>query len=425
MTVTREHLKTWLLRISLTGGAQAAIQALGLVGGILVIRTLPATEYAYYTIAYAVLGTLGVLCDGGISTGVTALSAKVWQNPAAMGRIYKEGMHLRRRFAVAGLTVALPIMGVLLHRQGANLGQILAIAGSLIPTFFSTLTGQIREISLRLHQRLQELQVTQLTTAGARLGLIATILKTLPSAPVAILASGLPQLWANRRLQKKAAPLIDLNQPPDPVIRRELWTYIGKILPGSIYYALSGQITVLLISVFGNVDTIAQVGASGRLAMLLNVVATVFGLIVTPRFSKLPNDTRRLLSYYYWALGSISLACVSLILPFFLYPHFIDLLLGAKYSDIHAVVLINFVSSSFALISGAGYALTSYRGHVINPSLAIAANISFQVLAAFTNELNTAIGITIYGLEVNAFQVCIFLAYGWIVFRSKTRHVKK
>lgn len=407
MNVSRTQLKTWFVRISLTGGAQAAIQALGLLAGLLVIRTLNSPEYAYYTITNAVLGTLGMLCDSGIITGVAALSAKVWQDPAQLGCIYLEGMRLRRLFAFIGLAGAIPAISILLHQHGASLWQIVAISGSLIPTFYCTITGQLHETSLRLHQRLRELQVTQLATAASRVGMLAACLPVWPSAAIAIVASGAPQLWANYTLRKKAAPLLNLNQPPAPAIRRELWGYIRKILPGSIYYALSGQISIWLITIFGNSQAVADVGAASRLTMILNVVSMVFGLLITPRFARLPPNHPRLHFYYYAALIAVGSSCLLLISPFVVFPHTIDLVLGSSYSNIHSIVYLSFLNYSIGLIEGSIFMLRSRRGLIVNQLMAIPLYVLSQGLLIFLINPRSAAGALIISCAMGVIRIFV------------------
>src|SRR5690349_4585514 len=73
--------------VTITGGAQALVQGAGLICGILIIRLLPTNEYAFYTLANTMLGTMTVLADGGISTGVMAQGGKVWQSKAELGTV--------------------------------------------------------------------------------------------------------------------------------------------------------------------------------------------------------------------------------------------------------------------------------------------------------------------------------------------------
>ena len=106
--------KEWLRLTSITGGTQLLIQAIGLLSGIIVIRLLPTTEYALYTLANTMLGTMVVLADSGIGSGVMAESGKVWKDKEKLGVALVTGLDLRRKFAAGSLLVAAPILIYLL-----------------------------------------------------------------------------------------------------------------------------------------------------------------------------------------------------------------------------------------------------------------------------------------------------------------------
>src|SRR4051812_39271310 len=86
----------WGKLISITGSAQVLIQAIGFVSGIMIIRLLSTSEYALYTLANTMLGTMTLLTDGGINTGVMAQGGRVWQDKVKLGIVMNTGMDLRR-----------------------------------------------------------------------------------------------------------------------------------------------------------------------------------------------------------------------------------------------------------------------------------------------------------------------------------------
>lgn len=88
--------------IFITGGAQVLVQLTGLISGILIIRLLPTNEYAFYTLANTMLGTLAVLAGGGISTGGMSEGGKVWRDKARLGGVLATGLKLRRKFRTTG-----------------------------------------------------------------------------------------------------------------------------------------------------------------------------------------------------------------------------------------------------------------------------------------------------------------------------------
>ena len=111
----------WGKLISITGGAQMIVQAVGFICGILIIRLLPVQEYALYTLVNTMLGTISVLADGGISSGVMAQGAKVWQDKEKLGEVLATGLDLRRKFAIGSLLISVPILFYLLiHKNTAT-----------------------------------------------------------------------------------------------------------------------------------------------------------------------------------------------------------------------------------------------------------------------------------------------------------------
>src|SRR4051794_12896030 len=87
----------WGKLITITGGAQAIVQGTGMLSGILIIRLLSTHQYAWYTLANTMLGTMTILSDAGISTGVMAQGGKVWQDKEKLGAVLATGLDLRRK----------------------------------------------------------------------------------------------------------------------------------------------------------------------------------------------------------------------------------------------------------------------------------------------------------------------------------------
>ena len=157
-----ETILNWGKLISITGSAQIIVQILGFASGILIIRLLPVQEYALYTLANTMLGTMTVLADGGISTGVMSQGAKVWQNKVMLGKVLATGLDLRRKFAIFSLLGATPFLIYLLLHNGASWLTTVLIVASLIPAFLAALSDTLLEIVPKLHQDILPLQKNQL-----------------------------------------------------------------------------------------------------------------------------------------------------------------------------------------------------------------------------------------------------------------------
>jgi O-antigen/teichoic acid export membrane protein len=130
------RLFEWTRLVSISAVAQVSIQLISFICGILVIRLLPPHEYALYTLANAMLGTMILLADSGVSTGVMAQAAKVWNDDDKLGTVLVTGLDLRKKFAVLSLLVAFPSLLYLLRHHGSSWGMsalIIIFAGARFP----------------------------------------------------------------------------------------------------------------------------------------------------------------------------------------------------------------------------------------------------------------------------------------------------
>ena len=392
--------------VMVSAAAQAAIQLLTLATGLVVVRLLPVREYAYYTIANAVLGTMSVLSDSGIADSLVAQGGKVWKDRRALGGLIAAGLALRKRFALIAAAISLPLMYILLQRQGATPAAAVLVAASIIPLYASTLTGQLLQIVPRLHQQAARLQRIQVSAAVLRFALVTGVAKLLPLAWIASLCAGAAQAWQNWRLRRLAAGLADLDAAPAPEAWESCMRQVRRSAPSAVYYAFEGQIAILLVSIFGRTSGVASVGALTRLAMIFQVVAAVFALLWVPRFAKLPYD--RPLLKVFWG-SQLALSGVSLIpvLCVALYPQAILWVLGPAYGSLEHEALIAALGGSFGLLGGCSYWMSAARGVVIAPWLMIPLALCVQIVLISILPLSTVAGVLWLGAVTN-------LAY-WIM----------
>jgi FkbM family methyltransferase len=60
-------------------GVQTIVQALGFLVGLIVVRHLSKQEYAHFTVANSLQGTMNILADTGVATALSAIGGRVWQ----------------------------------------------------------------------------------------------------------------------------------------------------------------------------------------------------------------------------------------------------------------------------------------------------------------------------------------------------------
>ena len=414
----------WGKLISITGSSQALIQAIGFISGIMIIRLLSTSEYALYTLANTMLGTMTLLSDGGINTGVMALGGKVWQDKVRLGIVMNTGMDLRRKFAVVSLIIAVPILIVFLKHNEASWLMSVLIVASLIPAFFTALSGSLLEIGPKLHQDIGPLQKNQILSNVFRAILLGATIFIFPWAFIAILSGGLPQLWANIRLRKISSNYVDFSQKPDPEIRKEILTVVKKVLPGAIYYCIYGQITIWLISIFGSTTAIAQIGALSRLTMILNLFSVLFAVLIIPRFARLPEHSTDLLSRFYKIQAGLLLLSIVIVSFVILFPSEILLLLGNKYSGLNTEFILITISSCLSMVAGVTNSILFARGWVMYPVISIGVSVVAQIVLLFVLDLSNMQNVLLFSIINYVIAYVMLVVYFVIKNHSHLKNIK-
>ncbi|MVT11719.1 MATE family efflux transporter [Chitinophaga tropicalis] len=404
----------WVKLVTMTGSAQILIQVISLVSGILVIRMLQPEEYALYTLANTLLGTMSILADGGISTGVMAHGGKVWQDRKELGIVMATGMDLRRKFAVGSLLVSVPILLYLLMHHNASWLMATLIILSLIPTFFMALSGTLLQIAPKLRQDIAPLQKNQVLMNIMRLALLMLTIFVFPWAFVAILAGGLPQIWGNINLRKISSPYADWHQPPDPQIRKDILKLVKRLLPMGIYTCLSSQITIWLISIFGTTRGIAQLGALDRLSMVISFITIMFGTVILPRFSRLANDRGLLLRRFLQIQGGLVVLGIFIVLASWIFSSQILMVLGPNYMGLNREVVLKMIIACLAIIAASTFSLFTSRGWAINPFISIPVSIGSTILGIIFLDVSSVGGVLVMNIMIEVIQVAMYTTYSLI-----------
>jgi len=415
--------REWLMASVITGSAQIGAQLLAFVSGLLVLRLLPPDQYAYYTIATAVSGSMVVLADCGLTNAVLTQGGAHWQDRAALGTIINTGLALRVRLGCIVAALCAPLLIFLLMRQGCGLWEALALTLALQPAFFLGMNYQVMEVAPRLHQRILPLQRLQLLANAARAALTSGSILALPYAFIASLAAALPQFWVNRRLRRLTNEHANPQSAPDPQVRARMLEQVKRSAPGSIYYALSGQISVWLVSVFGTTASVATVGALGRLAVAFSALALVFNTLAVSRFARIPaSEPQRILARFWQSQALLALACAGPLATLWMFPRTVLSILGPHYADYPDEALLMGISGAVGIMNAAAYGLGAARGLITPPALTIPLSIAVQVALISLLRVDTVNGVIWLGLLTTTSILLLTNAY---LFEKLRRQAKR
>lgn len=401
----------WLKLLLITGGGQVAVQAVTFVCGLAVIRLVSIEQYAFYTLATTMLGAMGVIADGGVSSGVMVQAGKVWRDKQRLAGVITTGIYLRRRLAMASMAFGFPLLALLLLRNGASWGVSVAICIALIPVLVATLSAPILDAPLRLHRQVWSLQSINISAGLLRLGGMLCALAVWPVAAAALLVNGAGSIFANWLLRRAAGPYLGQGVPVDPEVKAEILALMRRIMPNTIYYSFSSQLTIWLVSVFGSVVAVAQVGALSRIGLALAVAKTVVMTLLFPRFTQLAPGSPLIARRFLQLQGCLWLLSLAVFAAVFLLADPILWLLGPEYAGLKKELLLMVGSSLAGLAAFTSEKLSQSRGWVISPKYFIPAAILLQVaLAALLRPSSAATAFT-FGLLIQFGTYAAYTAF--------------
>lgn len=193
-------------------------------------------------------------------------------------------------------------------------------------------------------------------------------------------------------------------------------------MPTSIYYCLSGQITIWLISVFGNTTSLAELGALSRLSVVLSIFSAIIATLVIPRFAKLASNKFLLLTRFLQILGVLVVLLSIIVLIVYLFPGPILWLLGDAYKGLPFELLLSILSSCIGLLGGIVFNLYSSRGWAMSPIALILINLLAIIVSASLLDLGSLRGVLFFNIIlgiVALMQTILFCTYNILLVKNE------
>ena len=416
-------IQYWIKTLSKFISIQLIVQALNLGSGILIIRTLSKQEYAYFTLANAMQSTINTLADSGISSALSAIGGKVWQDPYRFGQLINTAMYLRRYLAVIVTLVVTPILFWILVQNGASISYTLLLISAILIELYFYLNIGVLIVVPRLYSKIDKLQQLSLLSSGSRLlfliGGALSILNAVVGAFSSTIASGLENLM----LWFSVKDTIDVKSEINKEDKIEILKIVKTQAPNTIFYCIQGQVTIWLITVFGNTDNIAEVGALGRLAVIFSLITSIMTNIVLPSFSRTQSYEILIRKYKQIIFSYVFLSLMILLLSMF-FPKQLLLILGKNYSSLEKELFFFAMAAVTNAITSILWSINASKGWTEEAWLFIPTIIITQIILLLFLDVSNIIGISIFSTSSVIPASCInfYMTYKGIL---QTRDLQK
>ncbi|MFZ3375892.1 MAG: hypothetical protein WA183_10095, partial [Chthoniobacterales bacterium] len=137
---------------------QAVVQIIGFLSGILLVRTLEQREYAYFTIANTMQGTINLLADIGISVGLVSIGGRVWQDRYRFGQLISTALSVRRKLGAVAIIIVTPILYFLLVKNGASFFYTAVLVIAVLAGLLIQLSLGVLDVVPRLRSDIARIQ---------------------------------------------------------------------------------------------------------------------------------------------------------------------------------------------------------------------------------------------------------------------------
>ncbi len=369
-------------------------------------------HYAQAGVALAFQSTVIMLTDIGFSSSILALSGRQATDPYVIGRYVRSARHLRSFLLLLASSIFICVFPwITAEHAWGFMTKCSILVSILFAVFFQGLT--IYQAPLLANRKIGLLYMPQVLSSVLRLTLSACMQMThLLTGTMAswigtfalTLSNVLTKLFSKHYVKEPSAPDAETN--------KEMLRYLSPLIPGIVFTAFQSQIQIVLITLMGTTQSIAEVAALGRLGQLFTILAAFNGVIIGPYFAALPYDS---LHRRYLTILSISaLLAAGLSLVSFLYPQLLLWLLGPKYQALGKEVGWVVSSASLGYLGGVAWTMHAARKWIFwwSTIVYIATMLITQAFCILLMDLSHTHSVVVFGLIATLVSLLIQLSVG-------------
>jgi O-antigen/teichoic acid export membrane protein len=397
---------------------QGVVQVIGFMSGILLVRTLDQREYAYFTIANTMQGTINLLADIGVGVGLVSIGGRVWQDRHRFGSLINTALSLRRKLGALVVVAVTPVMYFMLVKNGASVFYTAVLIVVVLAGLLFQLSIGVFGVVPRLRADIGRIQIIDFTGAIVRLLVLIGLVFVFLDAGVAVAVASAISLLQYAMLRKYATGVVDLDAPQDAEDRQAIVRLIRHLAANSVFYCFQGQITIFLISFFAHrITSVAEVGALSRLAMIFSVLTNLLTNVFVPAFARC-QDERKLRWLYAAIAGGVAAFSLSIILCAWIFPNEFLFVLGNKYAHLHRELLLMVGGAIFSALTGTFWALNASKAWVTGAWLYIPLTLVTQAVLIPYTDFSTVTGVLTFNLLSAVPNLILNLVMSYRGFRS-------
>ena len=393
---------------------QGIAMAGNLLYGLLCVRLLPVTDYAKFAVLFGFMGSLSLLLDVGISNTLAPLVGEQITNLQLIANYVASIRRLALWMYLAVAPIAGTLFVLLVRRQhwGVSvIAQMLAVL--LVTAWFARVSSSYGSVLILRRDRNRYYLVQIMGSLGSLTLLIIFWALHRMNIYVGILLNVAQIMFMATCYYWRSRELLGVEGKPSAQQEKAVVRLAMPNMPSVVFYAIQGQITLMLITVFGHSSSsVASVGALGRLGQILVLFSQMNPILIEPFFAKLPAS--RLKHTYILAVALVAVFAAAFSAVGFLFPELFLWVLGPKYSQLRLEVGLMILSSSISYVNGFLWMVHSSRRFVYwwNNIANIALTFGVEVAFIWKFDLSTVRNVLILNIALAIVSLILYIACG-------------
>ena len=363
-------------------------------------------------------GTINLLADIGISIGLISIGGRVWHDRRRFGELINTALKMRRKLGAIAILVVAPVLYFMLIKNGAPLSYTALLIAILLAGLLVQFAVGVFSVVPRLRSDVGKIQIIDFAGAAVRLVLLIALMFVFLNTAVAIAVSGFAIFIQYLLLRRYVASVIDLNAHENPEDRRAMIGFIRNQAANAIFFCFQGQITVFLISFFArHPNSVAEVGALGRLAMIFVVINNLLTNVFVPAFARC-QDKRKLRWQYVAIIGAVGGFSLVVVCAAAFFPGEFLFVLGNKYAHLQRELLLMVSGSVLGALTGTIWALNASKAWIAGSWLYIPLTLATQIALIPFTDFSSVSGVLFFNLFSAIPNLLLNLVLSFRGFRS-------
>jgi O-antigen/teichoic acid export membrane protein len=376
--------------------AQTLTQLAGIAAGILLIRFLPVREFALYTLATSVITFFTFASDLGSTTSLVHFFHRSTKEGEDFHGYVAAVLSLRRWAFLLGIAAVAAVFPKVALERGFDTVSILLAGLGIALGVWVQIGATLRVLLLRLADAYGRSYRAELAGAacrllGAAVLIAAGLLYGWLGVFTAAAGTAVTAVLARPRRADPASPA-DLG-----VYRRRVLRYLLPTLPSALYFSVQSPLVVWLSATFGSTRNIAEVGALGRLGLVVGIFSSLTSVVFLPRLARVTDD--RLYFRRYLQFGALHVTvALGMLAAAALFPGAFLFLLGKHYAGLGRELLLVIGGAGLTLLDGYAVAVNLARSWTRWQGAAVLSLALTQAALVALLPLSTTSGVLLFNL---------------------------